>query len=81
VEIAARRQALRLAARALEQRLNADASDYAGPELFCSCGGLAPSIMAVTGRRLKAYWAHCTWSGPIITVQTARVDSARATAI
>ena len=33
VEMAARRQALRLAARALEQRLNADTSDHAGPEL------------------------------------------------
>jgi len=31
LEIAARRQALRLAARALEQRLNADTSDHAGP--------------------------------------------------
>lgn len=39
--MAARRQALRLAARALEQRLNADTSDYAGPELPCSCGGNA----------------------------------------
>src|ERR1700730_9176 len=38
VEIAARRQALCLAARALEQRLNADTSDYAGPELPCPCG-------------------------------------------
>jgi hypothetical protein len=38
VELAARRQALRLAARALEQRLNADTSDHAGPELPCSCG-------------------------------------------
>jgi len=41
VETAARRQALRLAARALEQRLNADTSDHVGPELPCSCGGLA----------------------------------------
>ena len=41
VEMAARRQALRLAARALEQRLNADTSDYAGPELPCSCGAPA----------------------------------------
>ena len=39
--MAARRQALRLAARALEQRLNADLSDHAGPELPCSCGGPA----------------------------------------
>jgi hypothetical protein len=29
---------LRLAARALEQRLNADTSDHVGPELPCSCG-------------------------------------------
>jgi hypothetical protein len=36
--MAARQQALRLAARALEQRLNADTSDHAGPELSCSCG-------------------------------------------
>src|SRR5206468_3694948 len=41
VEMAARRQALRLAARALEQRLNADTSDHAGPELPCSCAGPA----------------------------------------
>ena len=41
METAARRQALRLAARALEQRLNADTSDYAGPELPCPCGGTA----------------------------------------
>ncbi|MGH8647560.1 MAG: ISKra4 family transposase, partial [Gammaproteobacteria bacterium] len=39
--MAARRQALRLAARALEQRLNADTSDHAGPQLPCSCGGVA----------------------------------------
>ncbi len=39
--MAAKRQALRLAARALEQRLNADTSDHAGPELPCSCEGLA----------------------------------------
>ncbi|HEY6844665.1 MAG TPA: hypothetical protein VI320_03935, partial [Terracidiphilus sp.] len=39
--MAVRRQALGLAARALEQRLNADTSDYAGPELPCSCGGPA----------------------------------------
>jgi len=39
--MAARRQALRLAARALEQRLNADSSDYGGAELPCPCGGVA----------------------------------------
>jgi hypothetical protein len=42
VEMAARRQALRLAARALEQRLNADTSDHAGPQLPCACGRAAP---------------------------------------
>jgi hypothetical protein len=41
VEMAARQQALRLAARALEQRLNADTSDHVGPELPCSCGAAA----------------------------------------
>ena len=41
VEIAARRQALRLAARALEQRVNADTSDHAGPESACQCGNPA----------------------------------------
>ncbi len=41
VEMAARHQALRLAARALEQRLNTDTSDHVGPELPCPCGGSA----------------------------------------
>jgi len=41
LETAARRQALRLAAHALEQRLNTDTSDYVGPELPCSCGAPA----------------------------------------
>ena len=39
--MAARRPALRLAARALEQRLKADTSDHLGPELPCPCGGSA----------------------------------------
>ena len=41
VEMAAQRQALRLAARALEQRLNGDSSDHGGAELPCPCGGSA----------------------------------------
>lgn len=41
VEMAARRQALHLAAHALEQRLNADTSDHAGAEIACPCGGSA----------------------------------------
>jgi len=39
--MAARRQALRLAARALQQRLNADTRDHVGAELPCPCGGSA----------------------------------------
>jgi hypothetical protein len=41
VEMAARRQALRLAACALEQRINADTSDHVGQELPCPCGSCA----------------------------------------
>ena len=41
MEMAARRQALRLAARALEQRLNGDSSDHGGAKLPCPCGGSA----------------------------------------
>jgi len=41
IEMAARRQTLRLAARALEQRLNTDTSDHVGPQLPCRCGGSA----------------------------------------
>jgi hypothetical protein len=67
VEMAARRQALRLAARALEQRLNADCSDHAGPRLPCPCGGLAQyhgrhekSFASVLGLlHLKRAYYHC----------------------
>ena len=67
VEMAARRQALRLAARALEQRLNGDTSDHTGPELPCSCGGLAQyhgrhekTFESVLGPlRLQRAYYHC----------------------
>lgn len=67
VELAARRQALRLAARALEQRLNADHSDQAGPELPCSCGEPAQyrgrhekTFESVLGSlRLERAYYHC----------------------
>jgi hypothetical protein len=49
--MAARRQALGVAARALEQRLNADTSDYAGPQLACACGQSARYI----DRRAKTF--------------------------
>jgi hypothetical protein len=66
--MAARRQALRLAARALEQRLNADTSDHAGPELPCSCGEPAQyrgrhekTFESVLGPlRLERAYYHCT---------------------
>ena len=38
IETAVRRMAMRVAARAVEQRLNADTSDHAGPTLPCACG-------------------------------------------
>src|SRR6266851_7218836 len=67
VEMAARRQALCLAARALEQRLNADTSDHAGPELPCSCGEPAQyrgrhqkTFESVLGPlRLERAYYHC----------------------
>lgn len=51
IEIAARRQVLRLAARAVEQRINADWSDYCGAHLACPCGELA----RYAGRRIKSF--------------------------
>ncbi len=61
VEMAARRQALRLAARALEQRLNADPSDHAGPKLPCSCGGSAQyrGRHPACGRRVEGQFSFC----------------------
>ena len=49
VEMAARRQALRLAARALEQRLNTDTRDHVGPELPCPGGGSAERAQSSSG--------------------------------
>lgn len=65
--MAARRQALRLAARALEQRLNADTTDHGGPELPCPCGGVAQyhgrhdkTFESVLGPlRLQRAYYHC----------------------
>ncbi len=52
VETAVRRRALHVAARAVEQRLNADPSDHAGPALPCiGCGGSA----RYAGRRAKTF--------------------------
>lgn len=51
IETAARRRALSVAARAVEQRLDADRSDHAGPSLPCPCG--QPARYA--GRRAKTF--------------------------
>lgn len=50
-ETAARRCALGVAARALEEKLNADTSDHRGPWLACECGGSA----RYAGRRRKRF--------------------------
>ncbi len=47
--MAARRKAMHLAGRAVEERLNADTADYTGPTMPCACGELA----RYAGRRLK----------------------------
>lgn len=41
IETAVRRKALEIAARAVEQKFNAESSDCAGPTIVCSCGGAA----------------------------------------
>ena len=51
IETAARRKAMRVAARAVEQRLNANTSDHAGPMSPCACG--RPARYA--GRRGKNF--------------------------
>ena len=51
IETAARRQALRVAARAVERRFNADRSDHVGATAPCSCGKAA----RYAGRRAKTF--------------------------
>jgi len=51
IETAARRLVLGLTALAIEQRLNANTSDYAGPSRACDCG--QPARYA--GRRIKVF--------------------------
>ena len=51
VEMAARRQALQLAARAIEQRLNADLSDHSGAHLPCVRCAAAARYARATGRQ------------------------------
>jgi hypothetical protein len=67
IEMAARRKAMRVAARAVQQRFNADKSDYIGPTLACSCGQparyagrRAKSFQSVLGElRLHRAYYHC----------------------
>lgn len=51
LETDVRRTAMRLAARAVEQRFNADISDHAGPTTPCACGESA----RYAGRRAKGF--------------------------
>jgi len=51
MEIAARRKAMRVAACAVEQRVNADTSDHTGPTASCVCGEQA----RYAGRRPKTF--------------------------
>lgn len=51
IEKAARQQALRLAARAIEEKFNADHSDHVGPTSRCTCGKKARYV----GRRPKTF--------------------------
>jgi len=51
LETAVRRQALRFAARVVEQQLNADHSDFTGPSRPCSCGRSARYV----DRRAKPF--------------------------
>ncbi len=67
VETAVRRQALRFAARVVEQRLNADHSDFTGPSRPCSCGQKARYVdrrekqfQSVLGElRLRRAYYYC----------------------
>ncbi len=67
IEMAARRMAMRVAARAVEQRLNDDTSDHAGPTLPCACGQSAryadrhgKNIESVLGSlRLERAYYYC----------------------
>ncbi len=71
LEVALRHRMLRLAARAIEQRLNADTSDEAGSRIPCHCGGeahfagrRAKQFQSVLGPlRLERAYYHCPSCG------------------
>ena len=68
IETAARREVLRVAGRAIEQRFNADKSDYAGSTIPCACGELAryvdrreKTFQSVLGAlTLERAYYHCS---------------------
>lgn len=76
MDMAARRQALRLAARALEQRLNADTSVMPDPNYPVPAAARL-AIMAVTRQPSKAPWELSIWNGLTTTVTDATADSVR----
>jgi len=71
LELAVRQQALRLAGRAVEQRLSADTSDQTGQRIRCRCGGQArfagrrtKQFQSVLGPlRLQRAYYHCSACG------------------
>ena len=71
LEVALRHRMLGLAARAIEQRLNADTSDEAGSRVLCRCGGearyagrRAKQVQSVLGPlRLERAYYHCRGCG------------------
>ena len=71
LEVALRRRTLGLAARAIEQRLNADTSDHTGPQQPCPCGQTAryvdrrsKRLQSVRGELcLERAYYHCSACG------------------
>ena len=71
LELAVRQHVLRLAAAAVEQRLNADTSDERGSRTCCACGQPArfagrrtKQVQSVLGRlRLERAYFHCSSCG------------------
>ena len=71
LEVALRQRTLGLAARAMEQRLNADLSDAAAAPVDCDCGKparyagrRAKPVQSVLGRlRLERAYYHCSSCG------------------
>jgi len=71
IEVAVRREALRVAAVVLERHLNADRSDYSGPQRDCRCGQKAryvdrreKTFQSVLGPlRLQRAYYHCSRCG------------------